>query len=47
MPALEAPRVNPVPEVFAIRPWAETEDPVAMAAALVKSCTARRTGGGD
>ena len=36
VPALEAPRVNPVPEVFATRPWAETEDPVALAASLVK-----------
>jgi Xaa-Pro aminopeptidase len=39
VPALEAPRVDPVPEVFAIRPWAETEDAVALAASLVKSCT--------
>ena len=37
VPALEAPRVDPVPEVFAIRPWAETEDAVALAASLVKS----------
>ena len=46
MPALEAPRVDPVPEVFSIRPWAETEDPVAMAASLVQSCTGSRTGRG-
>jgi len=39
VPALEAPRVNPVPEVFSVRPWAETEDPVAIAASLVRSCT--------
>ena len=37
VPALEAPRVTPVPEVFSIQPWGETEDPVAMAAAMVKS----------
>jgi Xaa-Pro aminopeptidase len=42
VPALEAPRVNPVPEVFSIRPWAETEDPVAIAASLVRSCTSSR-----
>jgi Xaa-Pro aminopeptidase len=42
VPALEAPRVNPVPEVFSVRPWAETEDPVAMAASLVRSCTSSR-----
>jgi D-alanyl-D-alanine dipeptidase len=41
VPALEAPRVNPVPEVFSIRAWAETEDPVALAASLVKQgCSA-------
>ena len=35
VPALEAPRVDPVPEVFSVRPWAETEDPVALVASLV------------
>ena len=41
VPALEAPRVNPVPEVFSVRPWAETEDPVALAVSLVKQgCSA-------
>lgn len=40
VPALEAPRVTPVPKVFSIQPWGETEDPVAMAAAMVKSSTA-------
>ncbi len=39
VPALEAPRVRPVPEVFSVRPWAETEDPVAIAASLVRDCT--------
>jgi Xaa-Pro aminopeptidase len=39
VPALEAPRVKPVPEVFSILPWAETEDPVAIAASLVRKCT--------
>jgi Xaa-Pro aminopeptidase len=40
VPALEAPRVKPVPEVFSVRPWGETEDPVAIAASLVRGCTA-------
>ncbi|MCA1692593.1 MAG: aminopeptidase P family N-terminal domain-containing protein, partial [Actinobacteria bacterium] len=35
VPALEAPRVAPCPDVFSIRPWAETEDPVAVVAGLV------------
>ena len=35
VPRLEAPRVDPQPDVFAIRPWDETEDPVAIVAALV------------
>src|SRR5262249_31598309 len=28
VPGLEAPRVREHPEVFSIRPWAETEDPL-------------------
>ena len=35
VPRLEAPRVTPHPELFAIRPWDETEDPVAIVAELV------------
>jgi Xaa-Pro aminopeptidase len=35
VPELEAPRVTPHPDVFAIRPWSETEDPVAVVAGLV------------
>ena len=35
VPELEAPRVAPMPEVFSLRPWAETEDPVAIVADLV------------
>jgi Xaa-Pro aminopeptidase len=38
VPQLEAPRVAPVPEVFSVRPWAETEDPVAIVSDLVRSC---------
>src|SRR4051812_24575728 len=35
VPRLEAPRVAERPDVFAIRPWSETEDPVALVADLV------------
>src|ERR687897_1584878 len=35
VPALEAPRVTDRPEVFGLRPWGETEDPVAIVAGLV------------
>jgi D-alanyl-D-alanine dipeptidase len=35
VPELEAPRVEPHPDVFRIRPWAETEDPIAIVAALL------------
>ncbi len=34
VPRLEAPRVVERPEVFALRPWEETEDPVAVVAGL-------------
>ena len=35
VPRLEAPRVAPRPELFDLRPWDETDDPVALAAGLV------------
>jgi len=35
VPELEAPRVATRADVFGVRPWAETEDPVAIVAALV------------
>jgi Xaa-Pro aminopeptidase len=35
VPALEAPRVTPIPELFAIVPWQETDDPIALVARLV------------
>ncbi len=35
VPRLEAPRVEVPDELFALRPWAETEDPVAVVAELV------------
>ena len=34
VPRLEAPRVEERPDVFALHPWDETEDPVAIVAAL-------------
>jgi Xaa-Pro aminopeptidase len=34
VPLLEAPRVEERPEVFVLRPWTETEDPVAIVAGL-------------
>lgn len=35
IPRLEAPRVHEYPDVFTVRPWNETDDPVAIVAALV------------
>ncbi|UDY35546.1 M24 family metallopeptidase [Dermatobacter hominis] len=35
VPGLEAPRVHERPELFSLRPWGETEDPVAIVADLV------------
>jgi Xaa-Pro aminopeptidase len=35
VPQLEAPRVEERADVFSLRPWAETEDPVAIVASLV------------
>ncbi len=37
VPRLEAPRVVERPEVFAVRPWEETEDPVALVAGAAGS----------
>ena len=37
VPRLEAPRVDHDDELFALRPWEETEDPVALVVALVGS----------
>jgi Xaa-Pro aminopeptidase len=45
VPELEAPRVVERPEVFRLRPWGETEDPVAIVAGLVGA--AGRVGVGD
>src|SRR5206468_3571773 len=35
VPELEAPRVVPRPELFTIRPWSETENPVTVVTGLV------------
>lgn len=35
VPRLEAPKIVPHPEVFAVRPWDETENPVALAVGLI------------
>src|SRR5687768_15024188 len=35
IPRLEAPRVIEHPDVFAMRPWNETDDPVALVASLL------------
>ena len=35
VPRLEEPRVEPLPELFAVRVWDETDDPIAVVAGLV------------
>ena len=42
VPRLEAPRVVERPDVFALRSWDETDDPVAIVAELVGKVNARR-----
>ena len=37
IPRLEAPRVKPMPNVFSLHPWNETDDPVVITAELVRS----------
>ncbi len=39
VPKLEAPRVAERPDVFGLRPWEETEDPIAIVADLLGSVT--------
>src|ERR1044071_3031786 len=34
VPRLEAPRIPPQPDVFAIEPWDETDDPVGLVARM-------------
>ena len=38
VPELEAPRVVPLPGVFALQPWAEMEDPIGIVTSLVDKC---------
>jgi Xaa-Pro aminopeptidase len=45
VPRLEAPRVAPQPEIFELRAWEETEDPVALVAKLAEG--ARRAAVGN
>jgi Xaa-Pro aminopeptidase len=35
VPALEAPRVEPRPELFSLRPWAETENPIEVVTGVI------------
>ena len=42
VPALEAPRVADLEELFEIRPWQETEDPVSLACGLLASAASAR-----
>ena len=35
VPRLEAPRVEPAPELFSMRPWEETEDPIEIVTGVV------------
>jgi len=44
MPRLEVPRVVERPEVFSIRSWGETEDPVAIVAGLIGSAAVAAIG---
>ena len=44
VPRLEAPRVVEQPGVFTIRPWAETDDPVAIVAGLVGAASTAAIG---
>ncbi len=44
VPRLEAPRVTERPDVFGIRPWDETEDPVAIVADLAGSARTAAVG---
>ncbi len=44
VPGLEASRVTPRPEVFAVRPWSETEDPIALIATLMGPASSAAVG---
>lgn len=44
VPALEVPRVRGRPEVFTIRPWAESEDPISLVTTLMGAATSAAVG---
>lgn len=44
VPRLEAPRVVEKPELFAVQPWDETDDPIALVAKLVGTATSSAIG---
>jgi Xaa-Pro aminopeptidase len=44
VPALEAPRVPDAADGFSVRPWGESEDPVGIAAGLLKMATVSGSG---
>jgi Xaa-Pro aminopeptidase len=44
VPRLEAPRVVPLPGLFTVRPWDETEDPVGIVATLASSANVAAIG---
>ncbi|MDE0065351.1 MAG: Xaa-Pro peptidase family protein [Acidimicrobiaceae bacterium] len=44
VPALEASRVKPRPELFTLSPWSETEDPIALIAALMGTASTAAVG---
>ena len=44
IPGLEAPRVVEMPGVFVMRPWGETEDPVAIVTSLTKGMSTAAVG---
>lgn len=45
VPRLEAPRVDPDPDVFELLPWSEGDDPVGIVAEMVTSSGTGRAGG--
>jgi len=44
VPALEAPRVTERPDVFSIKPWTETQDPIALISRLMGDATTAAVG---
>lgn len=44
VPGLEAPRVVSRPDVFAVKPWSETQDPIALIASLIGGASTAAVG---